>query len=66
VPIEFSALDQVGQRELSERRWHSSTHSLTVGDWLHEVLWEGQPAKANPSRSAHPGGPIFRCLLGPV
>lgn len=25
----------------------SPTHSLTDSDWLHEVLWEGQPAKAN-------------------
>lgn len=45
MTVEFTALDQISQRELSERRWHSPTHSLTVGDWLHEVLWEGQPAE---------------------
>jgi hypothetical protein len=47
MTVEFTALDQISQRELSERRWHSPTHSLTVGDWLREVLWEGQPAEAD-------------------
>lgn len=47
VTVELSALDQIGQRELSEWCRHSSAHSLAVGDWLHKVRWECQPAKAN-------------------